>query len=159
MKRSCGPERATLASCSAVRPLRPVGSTMNWQPNATRIARPGFGASGPQSRMVPFLTCRIVTDLERMHLRGLSASARACGDQAGDPRERAQILEVDVFDLDSETETLLELQQQLHQLERVENTGLEKIGVRGRRLDVETLDEQSAEAPDDRVRVGHSAPL
>jgi len=67
---------------------------------------------------------------------------------AGDPRERAQIVEVDVVDLDLETETLLELQQQLHQLERVENTGLEKIGVRGRRLDVETLDEQGAEAPD-----------
>src|SRR5712671_1682909 len=92
--------------------------------------------------------------------RHLRARPRcACGNQPGDPRERAQIVEVDVVDPDLETETLLELQQQLHQLERVENTGLEKIGVRGRRLDVETLDEQSAEAPDDRVRVAHSAPL
>jgi len=40
MKRSCGPESAALANCSAVRPWRRFGSTMNWQPTATRIGRP-----------------------------------------------------------------------------------------------------------------------
>ena len=46
---------------------------------------------------------------------------------------------------------MLELQEQLHELERVEHAGLEKIGVRGRHLDVEALDEQGAKALDDGV--------
>jgi hypothetical protein len=67
--------------------------------------------------MVPFLICRRVTDLKGKQLRRLSAGAcRACGDQRCDPRKRAQIVEIDVVDLDFETETLLELYQQLHQL-------------------------------------------
>jgi len=103
---------------------------------------------------------RTVTGLKRKHLRRLRAStSRARCDQPGDARERAQIVEIDVVDLDFEAEPLLELQQQCHQLEGVENAGLEKIGVCGRHFDVETLDKQSAEAPDDRVRVGHSALL
>jgi len=92
--------------------------------------------------MVPFLIRRSVTGLKGEQLRRLSASARrACGDQPCDPSERAQIVEIDVVDLDFETEALLELYQQLHQLKGVENAGFEKIGVRGRHLDVETLDE------------------
>src|SRR5256885_8959259 len=110
--------------------------------------------------MAPFLSCRSVTDLKGKQLGRLSAGARrACGDQRGDPRKRAQVVEVDIVDLDFEPEALLELYQQLHQLKGVENAGFEKIGVRGRRLDVETLDKQGAEAPDDRVRVRHSVLL
>src|SRR6266849_1928852 len=106
-----------------------------------RLSCPGFGAPGPESRLVPLLIRRTVTDLEGKQLRRLSASARrTCGDQPRDPRERAQIVEIDVVDPDFETETPLELYQQLHQLKRVENAGLEKIGVRGRHLDVETVD-------------------
>jgi len=92
--------------------------------------------------MVPFLIRRAVTHLEGKELRRWRAGAcRACGDQPGDPLERTQIVEVDVVDLDFETEALLELYQQLHQLKGVEDAGFEKIGVRGRHLDVETLDE------------------
>jgi hypothetical protein len=101
-----------------------------------------------------------VTSLEGKQLCRLSASARrACCDKPGDPLERTQIVEVDVVDLHFETETLLDLYQQLHQLKGVENARLEKIGVRRRNLDVETLDKQGAEAPDDRVRFGHWLPL
>jgi len=92
--------------------------------------------------MVPFQICRSMTGLKGKQLRRLSAGARrARGDQPCDPRERAQIVEIDVVDLDFETEALLELYQQLHQLKGVEDAGFEKIGVSGRHLDVETLDE------------------
>src|SRR5467141_2958991 len=64
--------------------------------------------------------------------------------QSSDPRQRSQIVEVDVLDFDSEAEALLELEQQLHELERVQNAGLEEIGVRGRHLDMEALGEQRA---------------
>src|SRR5260370_14366656 len=80
--------------------------------------------------------------------------SRPRGDQAGDPRECPQIVEVDVLDLDSEAEALLELEQQLHELERVQNAGLEEIGVRGWHFDVEALDEQRAKALDNSVCVG-----
>jgi len=77
--------------------------------------------------------------------------------QSRDPRERAQVVEFDVVDFDPEPEPLLELQEQLHELERVEHAGLEKIGVRGRHLDVEALDEQGAKALDECV--GHAVPF
>src|SRR5712691_12947743 len=76
------------------------------------------------------------------------------GHQSSDPRERSQIVEVDVLYFDSEAEALLELDEQLHELERVQNPGLEEIGVRGWHLDMEALDEQRAKALDDGVYVG-----
>lgn len=91
----------------------------------------------------------------RWRLRGRRTGCSAVrGYHSSDPRERPQVLQVEVFDFDSVAEVLLKLNEQLHELERVEDAGLEEIGVRGWNFDVEALDEQSAEAVDNRIRVG-----
>ena len=76
--------------------------------------------------------------------------------QPRDPIERAQPVEVDAFDRYLHAEAPLELQQQFHQLERVDDAAVEKVDLGRRRLDAETLDEDGAEALDDRV--AHAAP-
>jgi hypothetical protein len=75
--------------------------------------------------------------------------------QPGDARKRSQIFQVDVVDLDAEVEVLLELEEQLHELERIQNAGLEQIGIRGRYFDVECIGEQSAKALDGCIAVSH----
>src|SRR5262245_8595996 len=65
--------------------------------------------------------------------------------------ECPEVVEVEVVDLDSHAELLFELKQQLDELERIENAGLEEIGVRRRHVDMKALDEQGAEPLDDGV--------
>src|SRR5437879_4032998 len=55
--------------------------------------------------------------------RSIGCSALRCH-ESRDPRERSQIVKVDVVDLDSQAEALLELHEQLHELERVQNARL-----------------------------------
>ena len=75
--------------------------------------------------------------------------------QSGDARQRSQIFEVNVVDLDAEVEVLLELEEQLDKLEGIQNAGLEQIGIRGRNFNMEALGEYSAEAFDDCITICH----
>src|SRR5512134_3109882 len=76
---------------------------------------------------------------------------------AGDARERAQFVDLDVVDAQAQPEVLLELRQQLDELERVEDAALQQVGVGRRHLDVELLYEQGAQALDDLLRVAAHA--
>jgi hypothetical protein len=84
---------------------------------------------------------------------GASQPLGSGGYQSGDAVEGAKIVELDVVDIDAATESLLELKQQLHELERVDHAGLDKIGVRGRHFDLKALEKHCIEALDDLV--GH----
>src|SRR6185436_8506582 len=84
----------------------------------------------------------------RLRCRRFGGSAVGCY-QLRDARQSSQIFEVDVVDTDAQAEMLFELEKQLHELEGVQNAGLEQIGIRSRYLDMEALSEYGAETLDD----------
>src|SRR5688572_29190432 len=74
-----------------------------------------------------------------------SRLAATPGDQTRQPFQRAQVVQVDAGDVDAQAEALLDLHQQLHELEGIQDALLQQVGGRFRYRYMEVLGEQRAE--------------
>src|SRR5687768_16080108 len=84
--------------------------------------------------------------LEWAYGRHRSPRHRRCrlgsADQPRDPRQAAQVVEIDALELDAQLELVLDMQEQLDDLHRVEQPALQQVRIRAGHLDVQLVEKK-----------------
>src|SRR3989442_2746773 len=90
--------------------------------------------------------------LEPLHGLRISRGTDLSSDQAGYGRNRAELIHLEILQIDPHSETLLDPNQQIYQAQRVNRTRFEKIGLWRRHLYVQRFREDTRDLPLERLR-------